>query len=256
MLAHLAANGGVYEDYLAADRLRSELAAARIEPWITSPAESSQLLCTWNAHSLLSLAQALVDAEGLDPARGGFLPQVTAEQALRFLRETPSWAARARRAAVEPGYDVAAEVRLPAPLPPWVVVEPCPRSHLVAMQAAGSTMLDRIQAILGDLERTPSAAGHPVATQLRGWATEVQTRLEYGTDLFAAAAAGGLHEDIENALREGVAACHLLGQVLARPRLHSLVTAGPVLGPPFGYPAPGDSGHHSYGQGHHHHGHH
>lgn len=233
VLARLSASGGVYEDYLAADRLRSELALAGIDPARTSPAESSQLLCTWIAYASVSLAQAFLDAEGVDRAHGGFLSPVSAEQVLLLLREVPLWSARARRAAQQPGYDVAAEVRLPAPLP-WVAVEPCPPSHLAAMRQAGTTMLERIEAALADLQRPPRGAS-PVLSQLRGMAVDAQARLEYADSLAVATAPGTMHEDVEQALRAGVSACWALGQLLARPRLAAL--AGPyVTSPPYGRP--------------------
>lgn len=270
VLARLSAAGGVYDDYFAADRLRDELVLAGIDPAHTSPAESSQLLCTWIAYASVSLAQAFVDAEGVDPARGpGFLPPVSADQALLLLRDVPAWSARARRAAQERGYDVAAEVRLPVPLP-WVVVEPCPRSHLEAMQQAGSVMLERIEAALGDMERLARSPS-PVLGQLRGMAVDAHARLEYASRLASAAAGGRVHEGVENALREGVTACWTLGQVLGRPRLAAVAAANPQpvsVAPPTPSPGSppwgswngaqrgyGDRGH-GHGYGHHGYGHH
>lgn len=264
VLARLSASGGVYDDYFAADELRAELVRAGIGPDRASPAESGQLLCTWNAYALVSLAKAFVEAEGLDPAVGGTMPAVSAEQALVLLREVPVWSARARRAATEPGYDVAAEVRLPAPLP-WVVVEPCPRSHLAAMREAGRTMLERSDAALAEVERLPPAAA-AVVSQLRGLAVDARARIEYATNLAAAAASGPVHEGVESALRDAVTACWYLGQVLARPRLAGSgiprVPPMPVQGFPPG-PVPGRGpafggggyppahGHHERHGGHH-----
>lgn len=267
VLARLSASGGVYDDYLAADRLRDELVLADIGPTANSPTESSQLLCTWIAYAAVSLAQAFVTAEGIDPAQGGFLPPVSAEQALLLLGDVPAWSARARRAAQEPGYDVAAEVCLPAPLP-WVVVEPCPRSHLDAMRQAGGVMLERIEAALGDMGRLSSTAA-PVLSQLRGMAVDAQSRLQYAAALASAAGSGPVHEGVEKALRDGVTACWLLGQVLARPRLLGVLPPPPSAAPP-GYPTrqPGydaagtrpyggwTGGGFGHGDHHGHHGHH
>ncbi|WP_292976605.1 hypothetical protein [Mycobacterium sp.] len=223
VLALLSVGGGAYQDYLAADQLREELARAAIDPWSTSPAESSQLLATWNAYALQSLGQAFVDAEGLAPGTAGFLPRVTADQALRFLREVPKWSARARRAAMDPGLDVAREVALPAPLPQWVMVEPCPRSHLQAMRSAGAIMLERIEAALADLDRLPSAKQHPDSARLHGYAVDVRSLLDYaGAMLAGGSSATVVHDGAERALREAITTAFYLGQVVARPRLAKL----------------------------------
>lgn len=261
VLALLSAGGTAYEDYLAADRLREELTGAGIDPWTASPAESSQLLCAWNAYALQSVAQAFVEAAGLTVGTGGFLPKVTAEQALRILREVPSWSARARRAAADPGFDIAREVALPAPLPPWVVVEPCPRSHLQAMRSAGVSMLERIEASLADLDRLPSARGNPDKTRLHGHAEDVRARLSYAEDMLAAGSGMVVHEGAEAALRDAVATSFYLGQLVSRPRLarvgpppRPFVDASPPSGPLTGYGPPARPYGHEDDHGHH--GHH
>ena len=78
-----------------------------------------------------------------DPRTAGFLPPVTAEQAAAFLGEVEHWSARARRAASDASYDVAAEIAVSAPLPAWVKEEPCPRTHLTAMLEAARAMRGR-----------------------------------------------------------------------------------------------------------------
>lgn len=132
----LAVGGGAYDDALAADRLRSDLLAAGVSPFYASPAESSQLLSAWNALALQSLAQAFFDAELATARRltAGHLAGITAQQIDLFAGQVPVWSGRARRAALDPGYDVAAEVPLPLDRLPWVAVEPCPDSHLAAMR--------------------------------------------------------------------------------------------------------------------------
>lgn len=245
--ARLAAAGPVFEQYLAADRLRAELTAAGIGPSTASPAESSQLLCTWNAYVSVSLAQSFLSAEGLEPGEPGFLPRVTHEQALVLLMEVPTWSARAQRAASDPGYDVATEVALPAPLPPWVHAEPCPASHLRAMRAAGDAMLERIEAELGSLERMPSAG--PLIIQLRGLATQVHAQLTSAAAMLGHAVGRRAHDSVEQPLRSAVAGCYVLGQLLARPVLvrrlppgypfEALASAQPAAGPWAGRPDPG-----------------
>lgn len=259
----LAAAAVAYELYLSAEQLRSELAAAGITPATASPAESSQLLCTWNAYALVSLAQAFVDAEGLESGKPGFLPRVTAQQALTLLSEVALWVARARRAATDPGFDVAAEVALPSPLPPWVIVEPCPRSHALAMQAAGRAMLDRVEAELASLEQMPAASAETL--RLRGMATQTHSQLQSAAAVLSAARGAQAHEGIEQPLRAAVSECYALGQLLARPLLMRRLPQGqlsalpPLPGPPQGYPPPMfpnpprgyDRGYGHHGYGHH-----
>jgi hypothetical protein len=111
-----------------ARQLRGSLAASGTGLWGASPGQSSQLLCAWNAFALQTLGDELVEADyRADPRTAGFLPLVTAEQAAAFLGEVEHRSAGARRAASDAGYDVAAEIAVPAPLPAWVTVEPCPR---------------------------------------------------------------------------------------------------------------------------------
>lgn len=115
----LQAGGGPYEDILAADQLRTELVAAEITPLMKSPVESGQLLCAWVAYALQSLADEFVAGEGLTgpPPASGFVTHITAEQVRVLASQVPAWVARTRPAAADPGYDVAAEVPLPAALP-------------------------------------------------------------------------------------------------------------------------------------------
>ena len=131
------AGAGVYGAYLQAEQQRQELAARHVHPWQAPAGTATQLLCTWNALVLQTLGEALLDADyRADPSTVGYLPAVTAEQAWAFFAQVEPWLARARQAAVSPGYRIADDVELPAVLPPWVRVEPCPRPHLDAMLSA------------------------------------------------------------------------------------------------------------------------
>src|SRR6185437_7687340 len=104
-----------YQDMLDAEQLRVSLASSGDSLWTARPHQASQLLCAWNAFALQTL---------------GDQPPVTAEQAAAFLGEVEHWSAQARKAASDETYDVTAEIAVPAPLPEWVKVEPCPRAHL------------------------------------------------------------------------------------------------------------------------------
>lgn len=246
--AQLRAGRVAYEDFLATDDLRRDLAVHRIEAGHASPAETSQLLCAWCAWVLQSLAEAFVGADQqVSPTTAGFLPRITATQVSLLAREVPVWSGRARRAAVDPGYDVAAEVALPANFDGWVAAEPCPPAHLAAMRAATVTMVERLETMLADTADAPSTVGG----QLRGLITEVQARFASVPAVSSGRASPANHEAEEAILRDGVQRCYVLGQILARPQLLTRPTRPAGAPPPW---APPGFGPPAYGHGHH--GHH
>jgi hypothetical protein len=242
--AYRRAGASAYQDMLDAEQLRRDLSVAGGSLWTTRRDQASQLLCAWNAFVLQSLGDQLVDADyQADPHTVGFLPPVTAEQAAAFLGEVEQWSARARRAASDSGFDVAAEVALPAELPGWAEVEPCPRQHLAAMLAAGRAMRDRAQAALADLVAgDPPADKTTAASRLRGMAAEADTVMSYGESMWAPDVPAEVHERIENSLKRAIAAYYLLGQLLAMPALadQPAVTVATVTGPRL--PLPGQPG--------------
>lgn len=266
----LAASGSAYDDLFAAEALRHELATAGITPWTASPAETSQLLCAWNAYALRSLADAYITAEtGSAMTQTGYLARVTADQVSRLLADAPAWSGLARRAAADPGFDVATEAPLPARLPAWVIVEPCPRSHLEAMQAGTAALLERVEAAFADLD--PLASQSPNAgsvARLRGLLAELQGRIQAGPTHGGGTVRASMHEAAEAGLRDGAARCFALGQLMARPRLLDRPSAPASYSVPpwrdgsrdayrYGYDYDHDDHHGHHDHDHHgHHGHH
>jgi hypothetical protein len=242
--AYRRAGAAAYQDMMDAEQLRASLPASGAGLWGASPAQASQLLCAWSAFALQTLGDELVEADyRADPRTQGFLPPVTAEQAAAFLGEVEHWSSRARRAASDPGYDAAAEIALPAPLPDWVRVEPCPQAHLEAMLAAARAMRGRAEAALADLIRAdPPDGKQDAAARLRGMAAEADSVVGYGEALWSPDAEAQVHERAENSLRRGIAAYFQLGQLLAMPALldRPQVRAVPVSGQPL--PLPGQPG--------------
>lgn len=99
--------------------------------WSMPPDARSQLLCTWNAYALQTLGESFMDADyAAVPRTVGYLPPVTAEQAARFLGEVEYSSAAAHRGPADPGFDITADQAVPARLPAWAEVEPCPVPHL------------------------------------------------------------------------------------------------------------------------------
>ena len=241
--AYRRAGAAAYQDMLDAEQLRVSLASSGDSLWTARPHQASQLLCAWNAFALQTLGDQLVEADYQADSRTiGYLPPVTAEQAAAFLGEVEHWSAQARRAASDETYDVTAEIAVPAPLPEWVKVEPCPRAHLTAMLAAAGAMRGRAEAALADLAKAPPPQGKAgTASRLKGLAAEADSVVSFGESLWSPDATDEIHEKAENSLRRGIAAYYRLGQLLAMPALleEPEITARPVNGrrlPPPGQP--------------------
>ena len=242
--AYRRAGAAAYQDMLDAEQLRADLAASGGSQWIARSHQASQLLCAWNAFALQTLGDQLVEADyQADPRTAGFLPPVTAEQAAVFLGEVEQWSARARRAASDETYDITAEIAVPAPLPEWVEVEPCPRAHLTAMLAAARAMRGRAEAALADLVKAPPPRAKANAgSRVKGLAAEADSVVSFGESLWSPDATDEVHEKVENSLRRGIAAYYRLGQLLAMPALldHAEIKAIPVAGTSL--PLPGRPG--------------
>lgn len=219
--AYRRAGGLVFEDFLNAEKLREQMIGLGVSPWSAPVGQLSQLVCTWNAFVLQTLGEQLVAADyEADPGTVGYLPRVTAQQATIFLGEVETWHARAQRAAVERGYDVAGECALPAPLPRWVAVEPCPRAHLTAMLATARAVRDRAEAALADFARAEVPAGDQArADQVRGMIASADSAVAYAESLWTPKATERVHQRVEDSLKRGIETYYLAGQLLAMPGL-------------------------------------
>lgn len=68
--AYRRAGASAYQDMIAADQVRADLAAAGTSLWSASAGPASQLLCTWDAFVLQTLGDELVEADyRADPRR-------------------------------------------------------------------------------------------------------------------------------------------------------------------------------------------
>jgi len=122
-----------YDELMAAEKIRD----SGHSPWSAPPAAGSQNLAAWNAFVLQTLGETFLDADySANPGTVGFVPPVTYDQAVRWLSAVEAWVSRARQARANPDYDISQELALPAGLPPWAEVEPCPPEHLSALLAA------------------------------------------------------------------------------------------------------------------------
>lgn len=243
--AYRRAGKRVYQDLLDAEEVRHEILASGGDLWSTSAAQRTRLVSTWNAFALQSLGEAFIEADyRADPSTVGFLPAVTAEQAAVFLGQVETWLGYLRRAASDDGYDVADQVHLPAPLPRWVEVEPCPPAHFAAMVEGAKSLRDKIQTALADFEAVPAPSDHAKdADQLRGLVAEADSRVDFAEQMYSPGAPRGVHEQAEAAIRSAVGAYYRLGQVLAAPALlRRAATGDPFAASLRRLPAPDEAG--------------
>jgi hypothetical protein len=188
-------------------------------PWTVPEAEQIQLLCIWNAHMLQTLGDKFLDADyKAQPATAGFVPRVTAEQVEAFYAQVEGWLSRARQAASNPGYRL--EFSLPATLPTWSEVEPCPRPHLDGIMAAIAHIRTHAEAAMrvfedGGTPKDKEAALNYIHQQL----AEANTKTDYVQGLYQPNASSALHERIEEQSKQAMEIYYRLGQLLAMPRL-------------------------------------
>lgn len=217
--AYRRAGLGVYGllDELEDERLTCKIKA--VHPWSLPAATQAALLCAWNAFELQTLGDQFLDADyAANPATVGYVPPVTAEQVGAFYGEVEGWLGRARQARSTTSYEL--DVAVPADLPPWSIVEPCPAEHRAAMLAAARSLRKRADAALMLLnEMEPPDEWRSAAQQLRQLQAAATSKVEYAEQLTAAGGPREMHERVEALLRDGLARYYHLGQLVAMPRL-------------------------------------
>lgn len=214
--AYRRAGLGVYDLLAGAEAERSALAGTSAGD--VSDATRCFLLCTWNAFALQTLGDAFVDADyEADPRTVGFVPPITKEQAMGFYGEVEAWMGRGEQARVDP--DVSLPLALPAELPAFVEVEPCPSEHLQAMLAAARTLGEHAETAIFDAERLPGAGARELA-ELRALLASAANAAGYATRLYGDGdVSQELHERIEQSVKEALGAYYLAGQLAAMPEL-------------------------------------
>lgn len=235
VLEALRAAGRVaYDELVAAEEVRTQLTAGGASVWDPPPAVSSQLLASWNAFVLQTLGEALLDADyAADPGTVGFVPPVVYDQAARWLAAVPLWASRARQARANPDYDITRELALPAGLPPWAEVRPCPPQHVGALLAAVPPVREHVDVALFALERAGVPADRRRAVNgLRQLAAEAAAATDYATGLRTREHDATLHELIEDNLKRALELWFHAGQLAAVPRLLGGYRPLPAAGRP------------------------
>src|SRR4051812_23170351 len=211
------AGKAAYDELLQADRLREELAVGEIPAWTAPPGVGSQLLAAWVAFVLQTLGEALLDADyAADSRTVGFVPADTYEHALACLSEVADWIDRARRAGLDPGYDLATELTLPVPLPAWVAAG----GHAAALVLAVSSLRGQVELALHGLERAQVPAEHQAGVNwLKQQASRAATTADYATSLHSSGNDPALAAVIQRNLTQALELWLQVGQMAAMPRL-------------------------------------
>jgi len=216
--AYRRAGGEVYAlgDELETRRIESLLDG---DTWSMDPATQAALAAVWCAFALQALGDALLEADyQADPGSVGYVPSVTARQALAFYGQVPGWLARARQAQASPSYRL--DVTLPARLPPWGEVEPCPKVHLAAMRAALDQLRRHAAAGMAgfhvegvdDGRRRAHDRAHEILA-------EAEAAACYADRLWAPEVPYDIHEAIERHAKHALDRFYELGQLMAMPQL-------------------------------------
>lgn len=233
------AGADAYGALTAAEHARGELAAAGRTPWEATDGERAMLVASWCAFVLQTLADEFLDADyRADAGTVGFVPPVTAEQALAFYGQVEQWLSRAHRAQSDPGYRL--DVRLPVGLPPWVEVEPCPVPHLTAMLAASDRIVEHAELAVADLRR--AGGGHPEGVaRVEAELASARTSADYARGLFSPGCNAEVHERAEQSVKRAIAHAYRVGQLAADPAMAD-EELPPLAVVPKRLPGPGEPG--------------
>lgn len=236
--AYRRASAGVYDALEHAESHRAHESNGGRNAWTLPPSTRAEILCAWNAFVLQTLGDRFLDAdyEG-HPGSVGFVPPVTGDQILQFYTQVEGWLNRAQQAHHNPGY--ALDVAVPAELPPWSEVEPCPNAHLHGMLAAMAAVRVHTEAALAFLDASPPEGaeqerGRDLIRQLHA---STSTTARYAEEMMGGNPSRDVHERVEEHAKRAIEGYYLLGQVLAMPEL-----AARALGPSRSGGKPSQSG--------------
>jgi hypothetical protein len=203
-------------------------------PWTVPPATQAAMLCAWNAFVLQNLGNEFLDADYRnDPATVGYVPPITADQVLGFYAQVEGWLNRGHQAYSHSDYRL--DVEVPADLPPWSDVEPCPNAHLHGMLQAMRSVRDHAQTAMQFLDQTPAptdAGQREQANRIRQLHASATAKARYADDLHGSNPSRDVHERVEPYLKEAVEQFYRLGQWIAMPSLASPPTEAAPAPPP------------------------
>src|SRR5215831_5665728 len=240
------AGASVYDLLDRVQRQRDGMKVSGRSPWDADRSLQFQIAFAWNAFVLQTLGDEFIAADyAADQSTVGFLPRVTAEQVAAFYHQVEPWVSRANQAANNPDYEP--DLHLPAELPPWAEVEPCPGAHLAAMMAAVKSIRGRAEIAVGSFGsgEVPEQHRHRLGL-VRQRLADADTAADYAVQLWTGNAAQELHEKVENHIKVALEGYYLAGQMLAVCELAPAGSPVPRPGRTGGIPrplaAPGGSG--------------
>lgn len=216
------AGASAYDLLVDAEERRTQLATGGKDAWQFDQATASFFLASWNAFTLQTLGDAFLDADyEIDPGTVGYVPQVTADQILSFYGDVEAWLTRARQAEQHTGFQL--DVRVPAVLPAWSEVEPCPMAHLHAMLSACTKLSEHAEIAVNDLHKLGGDQHPDDLGKLNSELTAVKTQAEYASNLHAqlhgSQANQEIHERVEESIKAAIETAFRIGQLAAMPSL-------------------------------------
>lgn len=240
--AYRRAGGSVYELLARAEGRRADLRLAGKGPWTADRGTQAFLALSWNAFALQLLGDTLLEADyEADPTTVGFVPAVTAEQILRIYSQVPGWLGRASQAESDPQYHL--DVHLPAELPPWHEVEPCPTAHLTAMRSAASGMRRQAEAARADfMAEAPPTGRERAVGRVSQLFAEATARSDYADRLWVPRLPLSVHPALEAHLKVAVEAFYQVGQVMSMPTLADQPVVRTASATAGSRPGPGSAG--------------
>ncbi len=243
--AYRRASLAVYDELEHCQAHRQSAKDAGKNAWTLPAATKSELLCAWNAFVLQSLGDGILDADYQNDATTvGFVPPVTSDQILRFYVQVEDWLNRAQQAHFNPDYKL--DIFVPAELPQWSEVEPCPNAHLIGMIEAMRAVRDHTEAALLFLNESPpqNKEQEKHLNAIRQVHASAMTKARYADDMMTGNPTRDVHERVEEHVKDAIESFYLLGQLLAMPELTAKLNAQNQFNPPIaprGSTPPGSS---------------
>lgn len=212
-----------------AERRRFDLTLSGTSPFAVKRHVGLELACAWNAFTLQTLGDKMLAAdETADPGTVGFVPPVTFDQVNAYYTEVQRWLGYASQAAHDPEFELPVGT-LPARLPNWSPVEPCPRPHLDAMIAALDAMRVHAEAAMHALEKATPESDAAKLARLRGQFAEALSKAAYVSGMYRPGASLALHEQIEEQAKGAIEGLYRVGQLISYP---ALLVEGPRAASP------------------------
>jgi hypothetical protein len=221
------AGNWVYQELSEAEQARGQMLADGQNLWTAPRSVGGYLVASWNAFALHSLGAGLLAADyATDRGTTGYVPAVTFEQAWSWFSAAEGWLSQARQAHRNPDFDLAAVLRIPAALPAWAEVRPCPATHVRAMLVAVPPLREHAELALFELEKhTDTDERRRLVNALRQEAARAGAAADYALALAPNAPSERLRDLVENNIRSAASAWFRVGQLAAMPGLLSAARA-------------------------------